>query len=79
VENYTLWLALPVSPAMGCPDFAAAQPSLVLLPMQDKTEGEFFKHHLQDLTHLLDCPASEPLWRATFGTTSSIFDLSPRP
>jgi len=34
---------------------------------------------LQDLTHLLlDFPASEPLWRAIFGTTS-IFDLWSRP
>jgi len=33
-------------------------------------------HPLQDLTHLLfDCPASEPLRRTIFGTTSSIFDL----
>jgi len=33
-------------------------------------------HPLQDSTHLLlDCPAFEPLWRAIFGTTSSIFDL----
>jgi len=33
-------------------------------------------HPLQDLTHLLlDCPASEPLRRAIFGTTYSIFDL----
>jgi len=33
-------------------------------------------HPLQGLTHLLlDCPASEPLRRAIFGTTSSIFDL----
>jgi len=28
---------------------------------------------------LLDCPASKPLWRAIFGTTSSIFDLWSRP
>jgi len=50
-----------------------SQHSLVLLPMQDNTEGEFFLqrcgHPLQDLTHLLlDCPASEPLRRAIFGT-----------
>jgi len=33
-------------------------------------------HPLQELTHLLlDCPSSEPLRRAIFGTTSSIFDL----
>jgi len=33
------------------------------------------RHPLQDLTHLLlDCPASEPLLCAIFGTTSSIFD-----
>jgi len=36
-------------------------------------------HPLQDLTHLLDCPATEPLWYAIFGTTSSIFDLLSRP
>jgi len=44
--------------------------------MQDKTEQSSCSacgHHLQDLTHLLlDCPASEPLWRAIIGTTSSI-------
>jgi len=35
---------------------------------------------LQDLTHLLlNCPASEPLMRAIFGTTSSIVDLWSRP
>jgi len=34
---------------------------------------------MQDLTHLLpDRPASEPLWRVIFGTTS-IFDLWSRP
>jgi len=48
--------------------------------MQDKMELEFFLQrlygHLQDLTHLLlDCPATEPLCRAIFGTTTSIFDL----
>jgi len=37
-------------------------------------------HPLQDLTHLfLDCHASEPLRRAIFGTTFSIFDLWSRP
>jgi len=37
-------------------------------------------HPLQDLTHLfLDRPASKPLRRATFGTTSFIFDLWSRP
>jgi len=35
---------------------------------------------LQDLIHLLDCPASEPRQRAIFGTTgTSIFDLLSRP
>jgi len=28
------------------------------------------RHHLQVLTHLLDCPASQPLRRVIFGTTS---------
>jgi len=36
-------------------------------------------HQLPDLTHLLDCSASEPLRRAIFGTTSSIFDFWSRP
>jgi len=39
-------------------------------------------HHLQVLTHLLlelDCPTSEPLRRAIFGTTFSIFYLWSRP
>jgi len=37
-------------------------------------------HHLQDLTHrLLDFSTSEPLRRAIFGTTSSIFYLWSRP
>jgi len=37
------------------------------------------RHSLQDMTHLLlDCPASEPLWCAIFGTTS-IFDLWSKP
>jgi len=36
------------------------------------------RHPLQDLTHLLlDCTASEPLRRSTFGTTSSIFSSGP--
>jgi len=55
------------------------QPSLVLLPMQDKMEDFFCNacgHPLQNLTHLLlDCPASEPLRHTIFGTTSSSFDL----
>jgi len=34
-------------------------------------------HQLQDLTHLLNCPASEPLRRGSFDTTFSIFDLCP--
>jgi len=35
---------------------------------------------LQDLIRLLlDCPASEPLRRAIFGTTSFIFDLWSKP
>jgi len=35
-------------------------------------------HHLQDLTRLLfDCSVSEPLRRAIFGTTSSIFGHAP--
>jgi len=38
------------------------------------------KHPLHDLAHLiLDYPASEPLRRAMFGTTFSIFDLWSRP
>jgi len=38
------------------------------------------EHLLQDMTHLLhDCHASQPLRRAIFGTTSSIFDLWSRP
>jgi len=36
-------------------------------------------HSLQDLTHLLDFPASEPLRCAIFGTTFSIFVLWSRP
>jgi len=37
-------------------------------------------HQLQDLTHLLlDCPASEPLRRAIFGTTATNFDLKSTP
>jgi len=54
--------------------------------MQDTTKGEIFLqrlpcgHQLQDLTHLLlGCPASEPVRRAIFGTTTSIFDLWSRP
>jgi len=54
--------------------------SFVIVPT---TIGEFFTsacgHPLQDLTPLLDCPASEPLRRAIFCTTSSIFDLWSRP
>jgi len=35
---------LPASPAVNCSDFAATvQPSFVILPMQDKTEGEFLQ------------------------------------
>jgi len=37
------------------------------------------RNPLQELPHLLlDCPTSEPLWRAFFHTTSSIFDVCPR-
>jgi len=49
-------------------------------PMQDKTDGgSSCSAHLQDLTHLLNCPTFEPLWHAIFGTTSSILDLWSRP
>jgi len=77
---------------VNCLDFAATitQPSLVLLPEQDKTKGECSAcgYPLQDLTHLLlDCLASELLRRAIFGTTSIFylgitsfnFDLWSRP
>jgi len=55
---------IPDSPAVNCPNFAAtSQPSFVLLPVQDKTEEEFFLQHLRtssagSSSHLLlDCPA----------------------
>jgi len=42
-----------------------SQPSFALLPMQDKTEGEFFLQRLRTSSAgsylLLDCPVSEPL------------------
>jgi len=52
--------------------------SLLLPIVQEKTE-EFFLQRLRDLIYLLDCSASEPLRRAIFGNTSSIFDLRSRP
>ena len=36
-------------------------------------------HPLQDLNHLLDCPASEPLRKSIFGSSPSILDLWSRP
>ena len=36
-------------------------------------------HPLQDLNHLLDCPASEPLRKSIFGSSLSILDLWSRP
>ena len=36
-------------------------------------------HPLQDLNHLLDCPASEPLRKSFFGSSLSILDLWSRP
>jgi len=74
--SYPLWT--------GPTSLSRSQPSLVLLPMQDKTEEKSScsacGHPLQDTTHLLlDCLASEPLLRAIFGTTTSIFDLWSRP
>ena len=36
-------------------------------------------HPLQDLNHLLDCPASEPLRKSIFGYSLSILDLWTRP
>jgi len=61
----------PNSPAVNCPDFAATVTAFSRhLPMQDKTACSACEHHLQDPTHLLlDCPASESLRRAIFGTT----------
>jgi len=55
-----------------------SQPSLVLLPMQDKMEGEFFLQCLQTPSArsgslLLNCLATEPLRRTIFGATSFIF------
>jgi len=39
--------------------------------------AEIARCQRQDFTHLLlECPASETLWRAIFGTTFSVFDLS---
>ena len=39
-----------------------------------------YGHHTQDLHHLLlNCPASESLWRAIFGSLLSLFDLWSRP
>jgi len=59
----------PVSSDVNCPDYAATvTASLVFCPSA-------YGHSLQDLTRLLlECPASEPLRRAFFGTTSFTFD-----
>jgi len=70
--SYLLWTISTLLPW--------SQLSIVLLPMQDKMKKNSScstsRHLLQDLTHLLlDCPASEPLRRAIFGTTFSIYDL----
>ena len=36
-------------------------------------------HPLQDLNHVLDCPASKPLRKSVFGSSLSILDLWSRP
>jgi len=72
-------------PSPSCPLWTAptslsrSQPSR-LLPIQDKTEGRSFLQRLRkpsagSYSHFLDCPASDPVWCAIFGTTSSIFYL----
>jgi len=72
-------------PAVNCPDFAATIIALILLSsclcrIKRKNSYSTCGRHLQDLTYRLrNCHASEPLWRAIFGTTSSIFDLWSRP
>jgi len=70
-------LALPHS--VNCPDFAATFTASTLnlcrIKRKENSSCSACGHPLQHLTHLLlDCPVSEPLRRAIFGTTS-IFDL----
>jgi len=53
---------------------------LVVSPFQptSRIEGRGPFHHVEAARHLiLDCPASEPLLRAIFGTTSSILTSGP--
>jgi len=55
-------------------------PYLCRIKLKENSSCNACGHPLQDLTHLLlDCLASEPLRRAIFGTTSSIFDPWSKP
>jgi len=52
--------------------------SLLFAPKKEDSSCSACGHQLQDLTHLLlDCPVSELLRYAIFGSTSSIFDSGP--
>jgi len=69
-------LALSVSSAVNCPDFAATVTAfsyLCRIKRKEISSCSACGHPLQDLTHLLlDCLASEPFRRAIFNTTSSV-------
>ena len=54
--------------------------SLRRINLSDTSSCSSCGHHIQDLHHLqFDCPASESLWRAVFGTSLSLLDLLSRP
>jgi len=76
------WL-FPASPAVNYPDFAITVTvffDLCRINRKENSSCSACGHPLQDLTHLvLNCSASEPLWRAIFGTISSIFNLWSKP
>ena len=52
---------------------------LHMISRKENSAGSACGHPLQDLTHLLDCPASEPLRKSIFGFSLSILDLWSRP
>jgi len=73
-------LTLPRPARCELSSLPQSQPSFVLLPMQENTEGEFLQRLRTSSAgsnsyFLLDCSVPEPFRRAMFGTTSSGPDL----
>jgi len=72
--------SFPATSTVNCPDYAATVTDFLSSYLNEIKRRGFFLQRLRSssagLTHLLECPASEPLRRTSFGTIS-IFDIWP--